>query len=119
MSAKSFEIEGYMKITAKKAYYGYSGRIDSFTKAKPALSSNQIAVFIKVSVPNAFFERMTPVVNIELPEEAVVHPDIQTTIKIAAMEVADKLQFDVKQVEDGLRQILEEKAKKLNNQEAQ
>lgn len=113
---RSFSISGYMKIEAKKSYSGgYAGAIKSFTVSKPALTSNQIAVFIKVSVPIAFFERMTPVVEIELPEEAVVHPDIQTTIKIAAMEVADKLQFDVQAVEDGLRSILEEKTNKLNS----
>lgn len=113
MADKSFTISGYMKIEARKRWQSgpYSGRIVSFTTGKPALSSNQIAVYISVKVPVAFFERLTPVVEIELPEEAVVNPNIQSVIKLSALEIADKLQLDVTAVEDGLMQMIEAKTK--------
>jgi len=112
---KSFAIEGYMKITGRKSQWGYyEGKIDSFTKSKPSLSSNQIAVFIKVKVPVAFFERLTPVVEIELPEEAVVSPNIESVIKLSALEIADKLQLSVEGVEDGLRNLIKIKQEQLN-----
>lgn len=115
--SNSFTITGYMKIRATKSYqYGsYSGSIVSFTKSKPALSSNEIAVYIKVSVPVAFFERMTPVVEIELPEEAVVNPNIESVIKLTALEVADKLTLDVYDVEDGLKKLIEAKSEGIKD----
>lgn len=114
MPEKSFSISGFMKIVASKSRYGYyDGRIASFTKSKPSLSSNEIAVAITVKVPVAFFERMTPVVEIELPEEAVVHPNIESVIKLSAMEIADKLQLQVDDVEDGLKQLIQAKNEEM------
>ncbi len=106
---KSFTISGYMTIEARKSYYGYSGRIKSFTKSKPSLTNNEIAIAINVKVPNAFFERLTPVINIELPSESVANPDVQAVIDLSAIEIADKLNLEVTDVTDGLRQLIENK----------
>jgi len=99
-----------MTIEAKKSHYGsYSGRIKSFTVGKPSLNSNQIAVAIKVTVPIAFFERLTPIIEIELPSEAVVNPNVETVVKLSALEIADKLHLEVTDVEDGLMQLINKK----------
>ena len=90
----------------------YDGTILGFRKNKPSLSNRQIAVYVKITVPNAFFERLTPVVEIELPEEAVVSPNIKSVIKLTALEVADKLQLEVEDVEDGLATMIKEKSSK-------
>ena len=116
--SKSFTISGYMKIEGRKSYYGsYTGSVVSFTKSKPALSSNQIAVAVNVNVPVAFFERLTPVIDIQLPEEAVVNPNVESVIKLSALEIADKLQLEVTDVEDGLRTLINKKVEALKENE--
>lgn len=115
MEEKSFNIEGYIVIEAHKlASWSnqYRGRIEKVTKSKPSLTNRQIAIKVNIKVPNAFFERLTPVVNIELPEEAVVNPNIQSVIQLSALEIADKLQLEVTSVEDGLKQMIEDKIKR-------
>lgn len=110
---KSFTIEGYMVIEGKKDYYGgYTGKISRFVKSKPAISNREIAVFVKVQVPVAFFERLTPVIEIKLPEEAVVSPNIESVVKLTSLEVADKLQLEIGEVEDGLKQLIKNKLEK-------
>ena len=117
MESKSFTVSGYLKIEGKKLgdYSSvYRGRIVSFTQSKPGLTSNQIAVKVEVKVPNAFFERLTPVFNIELPEEAVVNTNIDSVITLSALEISDKLHLEVTDVEDGLKAMIEAKKAKLN-----
>ncbi len=109
---KSFTISGYMTIVGRKSYGGYTGKITKITTGKPALSNNEICIAVNVKVPNAFFERLTPVINIELPSEAVVNPDVQTVIDLSAIEIADKLQLNVTEVQDMLSQMLEAKKQK-------
>lgn len=104
---KSFTVSGYLVIECSK-WYGnnYKGRISKITKSKPAITNREIAIAINVKVPNAFFERLTPVINIELPSEAVANPDVEAVINLTAIEVADKLQLDVTDVTDGLRDLI-------------
>lgn len=107
--AKSFIVTGYLTIEGKKQYGSYGGRITKVTAGKPALTNNQICIAINVKVPNAFFERLTPVINIELPSEAVVNPDVKTVIDLTAIEVADKLKLEITDVQDFLKQLVEKK----------
>lgn len=112
MTDKSFTITGYIVIEAhKRNNYSsyYTGRISKVTKTKPAINNREIAIAVNITVPNAFFERLTPVIDIELPEEAVVNPNIQSVIKLTALEVADKLELNITDVEDGLRSLIEAK----------
>lgn len=114
MSDKFFTISGYMVIEAEK-WYGenYKGKIKSVTKGKPGLTNRQIAIAINIKVPNAFFERLMPVINIELPAEAVVNPDVKTVIDLSAIEVAENLHLEVTEVSDMLSQMVEEKKSKI------
>lgn len=117
---KSFTITGYLVIEGTK-WYGttYKGRITKVTKAKPAITNREIAIAINIVVPNAFFERLTPVINIELPSEAVVNPQVESVINITALEVADKLHLNVTDVEDGLRTLIMKKAHPRTNMEGE
>jgi len=112
---KSFNVSGYLVIEARKSYGGYVGRIAKITSGQPSLTSSQIAVKVNVTVPNAFFERLTPVINIDLPEEAVVNPDVNTVIDLTAIEVADKLKLEVNDVQDWLRQLVDKKREEYKN----
>lgn len=121
MGDKNFTISGYLKIEGRKQYNysnSYTGRVVSFTQSKPGLTSNQIAVKVEINVPNAFFERLTPVVKIDLPEEAVVNPNVESVITLSALEIADKLKLEVTDVEDGLRTMIEAKKEEVNKVKA-
>lgn len=77
------------------------------TKGRPYLRNNEVAVQIKINVPDAFFERMIPVVEIDLPKEAVAEPDVSVALNITAQKVADALKLDVQYVYDGLKGMVE------------
>lgn len=114
---KSFTVTGYLVIEAtKRNTYSsvYDGKIIKVTQGKPSINNRQICVAVHIKVPNAFFERLTPVIEIELPSEAVVNPNLETVIKLSALEVADKLELDVTDVEDGLRTLIKQKAHPLH-----
>jgi hypothetical protein len=78
-------------------------------KTRPYLNNSEIAVTLDINVPNVFFERLMPTVQIDLPVEAIANPSTDAIVKITALEIADKLQLDVTDVEDGLRAMLTEK----------
>lgn len=82
-------------------------------KGRPYLNNTEIAVTLDIDVPKVFFERLMPTVKIELPVEAIANPSTDAVVKISALEIADKLQLNVSDVEDGLRTMLEEKAAAL------
>lgn len=78
-------------------------------KTRPELNNNEIAVNLNVEIPNIFFERLMPTINIKIPEEAVLKPDIEVAVAVAAFEVSDKLKLDFKEVEDGLMSMVKAK----------
>ena len=82
-------------------------------KNRPYLNNSEIAVKLEIDVPNVFFERLMPTIKIDLPVEAIANPSTDAVVFISALEIADKLQLNVSDVEDGLRTMLEEKAKAL------
>lgn len=77
-------------------------------KSRPYLNNNEIAVALNIDVPDAFFERMIPVVQVDLPEEAVAQPDADVSLSITAGAVAKALKLDVSNVHDGLKDMVEE-----------
>ena len=118
MDEKYFTISGYLKIEGRlRNNYSsaYEGKIISCTQGKPGLTNRQIAIKVEIKVPNAFFERLTPVVKIELPQEAVVNPNIESVITLSALEISDKLNLDVTDVEDGLRTMINAKKEDIKN----
>lgn len=76
-------------------------------KNRPALNSDEIAVNLKVDIPKEFFERLMPTVNIQLPKESVINTDMEAVISLTAEQVASKLNLEVLDVTDGLRQLIE------------
>lgn len=87
------------------------------TKNRPYLNNNEISVLLNVDVPNRFFERMIPVVDIRLPEEAVIQPEMDVALSITSQEVADKLKLDAQEVFDGLKDMVERKKQENNTSE--
>lgn len=75
-------------------------------KQRPYINNNEIAINLNLDIPGIFFDRLIPSVDIKLPEESVLKPDIETIVKITSEEVASKLKLDVNEVSDGLRDML-------------
>ena len=80
-------------------------------KNRPALNNDEIAVNLNVDVPDIFFKRLIPSVNITLPAEAIIDLDAKTAVNQVAPRVAESLKIDVKTVEDGLLDMIKEQQK--------
>lgn len=118
MSDKSFTVSGWLVIEGRKrSSYSdyYSGSIVKITKSKPAISNRQICIAVNINVPIAFFERLTPVINIDLPKEAILNPDSEIVIDLSAIEVADKLNLEVTDVKDALTELIEAKKAEIED----
>ena len=84
------------------------------THTKP--SPSEIVIELSVNIPEEFFKRPMPVVNIDIPKDFLIDPDFESVSHFAALEIADKLKLDLKLVEDGLLNLF--KQKQLTNGEA-
>jgi hypothetical protein len=63
----------------------------SMRKSKPKLNSGQVAVRINLAVPDTFFDRFIPEVNIEVPNTALIHPRIEAEVEIEPEVLRDVL----------------------------
>ena len=101
-------ISGYFVIEAKSSHWGYRGSL-RFVKTKPSLSSKEIAFEAKIDVPDVFFERLIPVIEIKVPADAAIQPNIETTINVTSQTVGEALGVEVGKVHDALTQLVEER----------
>lgn len=83
-------------------------------KSRPFLNNTEIAIQLAIDIPQVFFERLMPVVNIKLHKEAVINTNMETVINITAQTIFDHLNLSVVDVEDGLRQLLTQPEKGSN-----
>ena len=49
-------------------------------KTKPKLSSGEVAVQLEIEISDEFFERFIPVANLEIPDDAVIKPEISVSV---------------------------------------
>lgn len=68
------------------------------TSAHPA----ELAVQLVIDVPNVFFSRPMPRVELSIPEEYLINPGKEIVAKWISQNIADSLKLEVKTVEDGL-----------------
>lgn len=80
------------------------------TKNVPALSPDEIAVGIDLDIPDRYFRRPYPVVQINFPDPPT-DPDPAAAIHITARTIADALKLDVTEVTDGLTKMVERQVK--------
>jgi hypothetical protein len=81
------------------------------TKGLPSLNVNEIAIGVKLEIPNSYFTRPYPVVRIEVPDPAAT-PDPQVVIDLTASSVVKALQLDVDRVRDGITDLINESAER-------
>lgn len=81
------------------------------TRKETGTYPDELALHLKLEVPDSFWNRPIPSVDIVVPEFSL-QPEPEMTARIVAPEIANKLKLDVKQVEDGLANMLKEKLDK-------
>lgn len=81
-------------------------------KNKPGLLLREIAFELAIDIPDVFYKRVVPLVDISLPTDMLVNPDPDIVVSITAGKVAEALRLDVKTVEDGLAAMLKEQTEK-------
>lgn len=74
----TLDLEGYLIVGKAKQRYGkLTGK---FVTKSPALASNEIAIKVKVSLPEELFTRPQLKFNINIPEEAVPQKEIDAEV---------------------------------------
>lgn len=82
------------------------------TKRDNSAYPNELGVELVVDVPDIFFKRPIPKVEVSVPEEFLINPDAEVAAGFVSYEVAEALKLDVKTVTDGLVAMLKEKQAK-------
>lgn len=78
------------------------------------IGSREIAFQLALDIPDVFFKRLVPTVNIQVPEDMLVNPDPEIVVSLTAGKVAEALKLDVKTVEDGLAKMLQEQNERVS-----
>lgn len=78
-------------------------------KGAPSLSNIEIAIKVNLNIPDSFFHRLIPVVDIDVPADAILSPGIESVVHMMSQEISEKLEVDVNDVEDGLKNALNNK----------
>lgn len=84
------------------------------TRKETGTYPDELALHLKIDVPDSFWRRPIPSVNIQVPDFQL-EPSPEVTAAIVAPEIADKLKLDVKKVEDGLVNMFKEKQEQEQN----
>lgn len=93
-----------MKVTAN-LFINRDGSL-RITKKDPSAYATELAVQLVIDVPDIFFKRPMPKVELEIPEEYLVNPDTEVVAKWVSHDIAEALKIDVKAVEDGMVAML-------------
>lgn len=95
----------YLVIKRTTSYYHRHNYTYRITKEKPSLSADEIALYLQIDVPDAFFNRQIPTLKIDLPKDAIMTIDQNTVISMVAPELANKLSVSLENAEDGLKEM--------------
>ncbi len=78
-------------------------------KSRPDLSSDEVAFQIAINLPNDFFERVIPTIDVQVPKEAIYNPEATLVLDLMSSEIANKLRLEVSEVRDGLQEMMRKK----------
>lgn len=85
------------------------------TKNSTGAYANELAVQLLVEVPDVFFNRPMPIVELDIPQEYLVNPDAEVVARWVAHDISEALKLEVKTVEDGLLTMLKNKEEEVKN----
>lgn len=80
------------------------------TRKDVSAYATELAVQLVIDVPDIFFNRPMPIVNLQIPESFLINPNEKVAAQWIAQDVADALKVEVKTVEDGLLLALKQKS---------
>lgn len=89
-----------------------TGKMRTVKNKPDYLNPRELAFEVNLEIPDVFFKRMIPVVDIKLPVDMLINPDPEVVVGITAGKVASALRLDVETVTDGLTQMLKEAQEK-------
>lgn len=107
---KGTQVRECMKVKAN-LFIDNSGNI-RVTKRDTSAYPRELAVQLVLDIPDIFFRRPIPRVDLSIPPEYLIDPDQRVVAHWAGEDVAAALKLDVKTVEDGLLTMLKEKQAK-------
>lgn len=93
-----------MKVTAY-LFINSSGSL-RITKKDSAAYPSELGVHLVVDVPDIFFRRPMPRVDVQVPAEFLINPNSEIVASMVATPPAEALKLDVTLVEDGLLTML-------------
>lgn len=85
-------------------------------KNRPALSSDEVSFKLKVNLPNDFFNRIIPVIEVSVPKEALYNPEATVAMELLSVELAQKLDLEASDIRDGLKELMQKKLEKQNGE---
>ncbi|MBV6514249.1 MAG: hypothetical protein FMNOHCHN_03839 [Ignavibacteriaceae bacterium] len=88
-----------------------SGAI-SVRKGRPYLNSDEVSFRLSVNLPDDFFNRVIPVIEVNVPKEAIYNPEATLALDLLSDEVAEKLELEATDVRDGLQELMRQKLDK-------
>lgn len=78
-------------------------------KNPPYLNSDEVSFRLKINLPDDFFKRIIPLIEVDIPKEAIYNPDAELSLDLLSAEVAEKLKLEASEVKDGLTELLKQK----------
>lgn len=84
---KQRRLEGYIVVKPKGVFYDLAARYASRT---PALSKDEIAIKLNISVPDALFTRPQLQASVVIPEDAVTKPVLDAQVLDNVREVIEQ-----------------------------
>lgn len=99
-----------MKVTAN-LFINRDGSL-RITKKDTSAHATELVVQLVIDVPDIFFKRPMPKVELDIPEEYLVNPDSEIAAKWVAPDIAAALGIEVKTVEDGMIAMLKAEQEK-------
>lgn len=78
-------------------------------KSRPYLNSDEVSFKLNINLPDDFFDRVIPVIEVNVPKEAIYNPEASVVLDLMSEEIAQKLEVEINDVRDGLTEFLKAK----------
>lgn len=76
------------------------------TKRKVGIKPTELCITLNVNIPDSFFRRPQPVVNLSIPDTIGQPLPVDQVIDLSADMIAESLGINVEDVRDGLQELV-------------
>lgn len=107
------KITAYLIVGLETDYYGRpkAGQMRVVKNKPDLINTRELGFQLNLEIPDVYFKRLVPVVDVELPEDMLINPNPKIVVGITAGKVAEAMGLKVEKVRDGLMEMLEEQQK--------